>query len=76
MIIPDKKKIATMIVAHLKPDSMAEGGEVDGDPYVAIADEILSAIKAGSASDLADALKAFDAQCEADEMEEGEESEY
>lgn len=70
MIIPDKKKMATMIVADLKkPDQMPEeGGE--SSAYEAIASDILSAIDAGDAKGLAEALRAFHMECESGEYEE------
>lgn len=71
MIIPDKKKMATMIVAHLHGGPEEEKDE-GGDSYEALAGEILRAVKDGSASALADALKAFHAECESGEYDEGE----
>lgn len=72
MIIPDKKKMATAIVSQLHggPEEVVEEG---GSPHEALAGEILSAIKSGSASALADALKAFHAECEGYAAAEGEE---
>ncbi len=70
MIIPDKKKMATMIVAQLHggPEEEAMEGE-GGDDYEALAGEVLKAVKAGSAADLAEALKAFHMACEGAEDE-------
>lgn len=73
MIIPDKKKMATMIVAQLHggPEEEKSEGE-SGDSYEAIASDILSAISSGDAKALADALQAFHAECENSELGEGE----
>lgn len=72
MIIPDRKKMATMIVAeHLHGGPEEETTEASGDSYTALAEEVLAAVKSGSASALADALKAFHAECESGEYEEG-----
>lgn len=74
MIIPDKKKMATMIVADLKGapemDMPEDGGELE-----ALASEILAAVDSGSTQGLADALKAFFMACEAREHEEEAEEE-
>lgn len=70
MIIPDKKKMATMIVAQMHGAPEEEKSE--GDSYEALAQEVLSAIKSGSAADLADALRAFHSECEMGDNEEGE----
>lgn len=76
MIIPDKKKMATMIVAQLHGDGTHTDMSDEGDDsYVALADEVLKAISAKSASDLADALKAFFAECEMHPHEEADEDE-
>lgn len=70
MIIPDKKKMATMIVAQLHggPEEKPE----ESDSYTSLASEILDAVKSGSAGALADALRAFHAECEASGYGEGE----
>lgn len=67
MIIPDKKRLGTMIAVHIP--KMDEGGEVDGDSYESLASQVLDAIKSDSASDLAEALKAFFMECESGESE-------
>lgn len=61
-----------MIVANLNPGTgeQSDAGDED-DPYVSLADEVLKAVKSGSAADLADALKAFHSQCESEEDEAG-----
>ncbi len=60
MIIPDKKKMATMIVAQMhEPEE-----ESEGDSHEALASEVIAAVKSGSAADLAEALKAFVAACQ------------
>lgn len=63
MIIPDKKKMATMIVAELHGGAEVKVTADDGDSYEALASEIISAVKSGSAKALADALKAFVSEC-------------
>lgn len=69
MIIPDKKKMATMIVADMsKPGEVPK--EVGDDIYVTLADKIIAAVKDGNTDDLVDALKAFHSECEMDETEE------
>jgi hypothetical protein len=62
VIIPDKKKMATAIVAQMGSGG-EEVAEADGDAHEALAEEIISAVKSGSAAALADALKAFYAEC-------------
>lgn len=68
MIIPDKKRLATMIVAQVHP-SADEGKDAmeGGDTYESLAEQIMEAVKSGSAGDLAEALKAFHYECEMDE---------
>lgn len=61
MIIPDKKKMATAIVAQMH--SSDEPADDTGDSFEALASEIISAVNSGSASGLASALRAFHAEC-------------
>jgi len=68
-MIPDnKKKIATLIVSKFKPDGsatedtpMKDEEEIDADSEAlkACAEDMMIAIKSGSAHDLMQALKAF-----------------
>lgn len=83
MIIPDKKKAATVIVSHMKDGGMVDGPgllpeeELDA-PMAALkstAEEIMSAINGASAHDLTVALKSFFEQCDASPHEEYEEEE-
>lgn len=66
MIIPDKKKMATAIVADLDGGNEREEPASDS-AHEALAAEILSAVKSGSTAALADALKAFVAECAYDD---------
>lgn len=70
IIIPDKKKMATAIIAdlHSEPE---ESSADDGDSFEALASQIMSAVKSGSAKDLADGLKAFFMECESKEDDGG-----
>lgn len=75
MIIPDKKKMATMIVAHLHgaPEESQDGDEGGDDAsYHAIAEDLLKAFEDKDVSGIVSALKAFHAECEGDEDLEGD----
>lgn len=81
MIIPDKKKVATMIVAKMSPKGEV-GPESEQKPEEEIGDEsglhaaaedVLSAIQNKSAADLKSSLKAFFEMVDVDEVEEAPE---
>lgn len=68
MIIPDRKKTVSVIISRMNPDGKPSGNlEVKPEEAIdermgaikSIAEEIMMAIKSGSAMDLAQALKAF-----------------
>ncbi len=74
MIIPDKKKMATMIVTtHLggHDDAPEPDYGSDGD-YKMLAGEVMKAFESKDVDALADALLAFHKACESDEDYEGE----
>lgn len=72
MIIPDKKKMATMIVAHLPGMAEEEAeGEMGGD-MEGLAGELVKAVKSEDAAAVADAFKAMFMACESYEDTEGE----
>lgn len=66
MIIPDKKKVATVILAGLKPHDEEPEKKVSSVPegLKSSAEDILSAIENKSAESLAQALQSFWDQCE------------
>lgn len=63
MIIHDPKKSAALIIGGLDPAS-GESELESSDDSVGIAQDVLDAVKSGSAHELAMALKAFHASCE------------
>ena len=82
MIIPDKKKAVSVILARMNPGGKEKQQEVkseapmndDDAALESIAQDIMQAIKDGSAQDLVMALKAFDAECERSEDGDGGEN--
>ena len=78
MIINDRKKAVSVILAKMKPDGSESMGEVKpevsgpddamGD-LKSIAEDVMLAVKNGSAHDLAMALKAFCSVCDQYEEE-------
>lgn len=84
LLMPNKKKIATLIVSGMKPDfvqkmgekseekpfDMPESeGEVGSIGLVSSAEKIMAAIKEGKPTQLVSALKEFYAMCEEKEDE-------
>lgn len=57
MMIHDPKKQAALIIDAALPSASSE--ESSGDPDVGLAQDIIDAVKSGSAEDLAMALRAF-----------------
>lgn len=89
LLMPNKKKIATLIVSGMKPDFVQKMGEKREDKpidmstaedkgssmgLISSAEKIMSAVKEGKATMLVSALKEFMAMCE--EAEDAGEGEY
>lgn len=73
MMSDDKKKMTSVILGKMKPESEAPGGdevEVDSSPgHMAAAEEILSAVKSNDAASLKNALKSFYDMCASEDYE-------
>ena len=77
MIMTDKKRLHSMVIAKLRPDGeessyQAKPEEAIGDEaqeFEAVAKDILHAFESKSANELAAGLKAFFALCESKEQE-------
>lgn len=67
MIIPDRRKLATVIVSRLHSDGgQSDDVAVHGDSeLVSLAQEFLHAVKQGDAQATADAFRALFMACEA-----------
>lgn len=87
LMIPDRKKMATMIVSRMgkggKTDDVEmkpEGGKAGevGDPAVELAQDLLHAVETKSPQGVADAIKAMVLHCQGgdDEPEASEGSDY
>lgn len=73
MIIPDKKKTVSVILSRMNQDGkdgpqMDAKNESSDDPLQGVSEDILMAIKEGSAADLTTALKAFMAGSDTDDQ--------
>lgn len=80
MIIPDKKKAVGLILSKMAPDGSEKQMDVKSEEAIgqgdealhAICEDILMAVKDGSALQLAEALKAFSASYDGQDESQGE----
>lgn len=72
-LMPDKKKMAAIIVGSAEPEEKEEGYGESPEELKELASELIRAVKSGNASKVADVFKDMFLSCESREHEEYDE---